>query len=75
MTDTQLGPLFKQLFKQLVRIRQQTDKLGETDKTVVERRNRQIKQKTHSQFTALHQLDDVIEEHISVPLTKATHIV
>lgn len=35
----------------------------------------QMKQKPYLQFTALHQLDDVIEEDISVPLTKAAHII
>lgn len=35
----------------------------------------QMKKKPYLQFTALHQLNNVIEEHISVPLTKSTHII
>lgn len=34
-----------------------------------------MKQKPYLQFTALHQLNNVIEEHISVPFTKSTHII
>lgn len=34
-----------------------------------------LQMKQNLQFTALHQLDDVIKEHISVPLTKATYII